>query len=178
MPGVATEPVVDFAFGIANAILMVIVFLGILWSAAGTVVIDGVRFQGYMVLIAIGYAVTMSGSMMLFGGPLIARIGVKNATEARLRQELARVREHAETIAIAGGEAEEILSLRLVFRKVVWASRGVIDQLSRLTLLVNTNMVVAPVLPLLLVGPNYLNGSITLGDLVRTEVAGEIRTMR
>jgi putative ATP-binding cassette transporter len=168
---VATEPVVDFGFGIVNAALMAVVFLGILWSAAGNVTIMGVQFQGYMVLVAIGYAVIMSGTMMLLGHPLIAYIGVKNATEAGLRQNFARVGENATSIVTNGEVDEEILTLRLRFRKVVWASRNVIDQLSRLTALANTSTVIAPVLPLLLVGPNYLNGSITLGALIQTAAA-------
>lgn len=168
---VATEPVVDFGCGIPNAILKAAVFLGVLWSAAGTIVIGGVRFQGYMVLVAVGYAVVMSGIMMLLGRPLVACIGVKNATEAGLRQNFARVRENAESIATNGAETEEILTLRLGFGRVVSASRGVIDQLSRLTALITTNSVIAPIVPLLLVGPNYLNGSITLGALIQTAAA-------
>ena len=168
---IATEPVIDFACGIINSILMAVVFLGILWTAPGTISIGGVQFQGYMVLFAVGYAVVVSGAMMLIGSPLIACIGLKNVTEAGLRQELAHVRVNAETIATNGLEDEEKLNLRLGFRKVVWATRGVIDQLSRLTVLVNTNNVIAPIVPLLLVGPNYLNGSITLGSLVQTAAA-------
>jgi putative ATP-binding cassette transporter len=168
---VATEPVVDFGCGIVNSILMALVFLGILWSAAGTVDIMGVRFQGYMVLVAVGYSAIMSGTMMLLGRPLVACIGIKNATEAQLRQNFARVRENAQSIAMHGEENEEILTLGLMYRKVVWASRNVIDQLSRLTALVNTNSVIAPIVPLLFVGPNYLNGSITLGALIQTAAA-------
>ena len=168
---VATEPVVDFAFGIINSVLIAVVFLGILWSAAGSFVFAGIAIPGYMVLVAILYSVAMSGSMMLFGQPLIARIGQKNSAEARLRHDLSRVRENAESIAMIGGEGDEILVVRAGFDIVVIAWRKVITQLARTTVLSNTNAVVAPVVPLLLAGPNYLNGTITLGALIQTAAA-------
>jgi putative ATP-binding cassette transporter len=168
---VATWPVIDFGFGIANAVLMALVFLGILWSAAGTVSVSGVEIPGFMVLAAIAYSVVMTGSMMLFGRPLIARIDVKNSAEAKLRQDLGRVRENAETIAMTRGEGDETLSLRAGLQAVTMAWRKVISQLARMTVMINTNSVVAPVVPLLLAAPNYLNGTITLGGLMQTAAA-------
>jgi putative ATP-binding cassette transporter len=162
---------IEIFAGLVAFILMAVVFLGILWTEPGTISVGGVRFQGYMVLFAVGYAVVVSAAMMLIGSPLIAWIGLKNVTEAGLRQELAHVKVNAGTIATNGQEVEEKLTLRLGFRIVVWATRGVIDRLSHLTALVNTNTVIAPIVPLLLVGPNYLNGSITLGSLVQTAAA-------
>lgn len=168
---IATEPVVDFGFGITNALLMAIVFLSILWTAAGTATVAGIQIPGFMVLAAVGYSVVMSGSMILFGRPLIARIDVKNSAEAKLRQDLGRVRENAESIAMLRAEEDEILGLRSGYALVVAAWRGVISQLARMTLLINTNGVIAPVVPLLLAAPNYLNGTITLGGLMQTAAA-------
>jgi putative ATP-binding cassette transporter len=168
---VATWPVIDFGFGIANAVLMAVVFLGILWSAAGTISISGVAIPGFMVIAAIAYSIVMTGSMMLFGRPLIARIDVKNSAEAKLRQDLGRVRENAETIAMIRGEGDETLSLQAGFAAVTMAWRKVISQLARMTVMINTNTVVAPVVPLLLAAPNYLNGTITLGGLMQTAAA-------
>ena len=124
-----------------------------------------------MVIVAIGYSVLMSGSMMVFGRPLIARISEKNSAEAKLRQELGHVRENAESFAMIGGQGDDILVVHVSFNVVLKAWRGVITQLARTTLLINTNGVIAPVVPLLLVGPNYLNGTITLGALIQTAAA-------
>lgn len=168
---IATEPVIDFGFGIANAVLMAIVFLTILWSAAGPATFAGIQIPGFMVLAAIGYSVLMSGSMMMFGRPLIAHIDSKNSAEAKLRQDLGRVRENAESIAMIRAEDDEILGLRSGYELVMAAWRGVIAQLARMTLLINTNGVIAPVVPLLLASPNYLNGTITLGELMQTAAA-------
>ena len=62
---------------------------------------------GFMVFAAAAYSVVMSGSMVLFGRPLICPIEEKNAAEARLRTEMGRVRENAESIALIGGEKDE-----------------------------------------------------------------------
>jgi putative ATP-binding cassette transporter len=95
---VATEPVVDFGYGIANAVLTAAVFFGVLWSASGSAVFFGWRIPGFMVYAAIIYSVVMSASMMLFGRALIYRIEDRNRGEAKLRYEMGRVRENAELL--------------------------------------------------------------------------------
>src|ERR1019366_3500397 len=100
---VATEPVIDFGYGIANAVLTAVVFFGVLWSASGSAVIFGWRIPGFMVYAAIIYSIMMSASMVLFGRALIERIDQRNRSEAQLRYEMGRVRENAESIAMVGG---------------------------------------------------------------------------
>jgi putative ATP-binding cassette transporter len=168
---VATEPLIDFGFGIATSILLAVVFLGILWSVPGPMSVGGVHVPGFMVLVAIGYSVVMSGAMMLFGRPLVARINKKNSAEARLRQDLGRLRENAESIAMIRGEADEIQGLHNSYDIVVASWHGMINQLARIAFLSNTNGIIAPIVPLLLVAPNYLDGTISLGDLMQTAAA-------
>ena len=108
---------------------------------------------------AVAYSGVMSGSMLLFGRPLIRRIEEKNAAEARLRIEMGRVRENAESIALIGGEADETRGLRETLRQ----PGGRLDAADRgrwrgMTWLMGSNWAVAPVFPLLLEAPNYLAG--------------------
>ncbi len=168
---VATEPVVDFCGGIMNAVLTAIVFLGVLWTVGGKAELFGVTIPGFMVFAAIGYSAVMSGSMVLFGRPLIRRIEYKNAAEARLRIELGRVRENAESIAMLGGEADETRALRGTLQALVAAWLLQIRQLGRMTWLMGSNWAVAPIFPLLLEAPNYLAGTLTLGGLMQTAAA-------
>jgi putative ATP-binding cassette transporter len=168
---VATEPVVDFGSGIMNAVLTAIVFFGVLWTVGGSADVFGVNVPGFMVFAAILYSGLMSGSMVLFGRPLISRIEDKNAAEARLRTEMGRVRENAESIALIGGEADETRGLRLTLDTLVAAWNRQIAQLARMTWLMGSNWAVAPVFPLLLEAPNYLAGTMTLGDLMQTAAA-------
>jgi len=64
---VATEPVVDFGYGITNAVLTAAVFFGVLWSASGSADFFGWRIPGFMVYAAVVYSIVLSGSMVLFG---------------------------------------------------------------------------------------------------------------
>lgn len=168
---IATEPVVDFGTGITNAVLTALVFFGVLWTVGGSTVLFGVEIPGFMVFAAIAYSCVMSGSMLVFGRPLIARIEAKNAAEAQLRTEMVRVRENAESIAMLGGEADETRALRATLKGLVRAWKRQIAQLARMTWMMSANWVVAPVVPLLLEAPNYLSGKLTLGALMQTAAA-------
>ena len=168
---VATEPVVDFGYGIANAVLTAAVFFGVLWSASGPAVFFGWRIPGFMVYAAIVYSIVMSASMMLFGRALIARIEDRNRTEAQLRYEMGRVRENAESIAMVGGAEDEVKGLETTMQLVSAAWTQVVARQAWLTWLMGGNGVMAPVLPLLLAAPNYLSGTITLGALTQSAAA-------
>ncbi len=168
---VATEPVVDFGTGIMNAVLTAVVFFSVLWTVGGDADVFGVHVPGFMVFAAIAYSAVMSGSMLLFGRPLIARIEEKNVAEARLRTEMGRVRENAESIALIGGEEDETRGLRDTLQSLVDAWLRQIRQLARMTWLMGSNWAVAPVFPLLLEAPNYLAGTMTLGSLMQTAAA-------
>src|SRR3954454_15670215 len=168
---VATEPVVDFGYGIMNAVLAALVFFGVLWSVGGSADVFGVHIPGFMVIAAAAYSAVMSGSMVLFGRPLIRRIEKKNAAEARLGTEMGRVRENAESIALIGGEADETRGLRETFQGLVNAWMRQLRQMSKIMWLTGSNWAVAPVFPLLLDAPNYLAGNLTLGQLMQTAAA-------
>ena len=168
---VATEPVVDFGYGIANAVLTAAVFFGVLWSASGPAVLFGWRIPGFMVYAAIIYSIIMSASMMLFGRALINRIEERNRSEGQLRYEMGRVRENAESIAMVGGADDEVKGIRATMQLVSAARTQVVARQAWLTWLMGGNGVMAPVLPLLLAAPNYLNGDITLGALTQSAAA-------
>ena len=168
---VATEPVVEFGTGIMNAILAALVFFVVLWTVGGTIEVYGVTIPGFMVIAAVVYSGVMSGSMLIFGRPLIHRIEEKNAAEARLRTEMGRVRENAESIALIGGEADEIRSLHETLHLLVDAWMRQLKQWSRMMWLMGSNWAVAPVVPLLLEAPNFLAGRMTLGALMQTAAA-------
>jgi putative ATP-binding cassette transporter len=168
---VATEPVVNFGYGIANAVLTAAVFFGVLWSASGSAVLFGWRIPGFMVYAAVLYSIIMSASMMLFGRALINRIEHRNRSEAQLRYEMGRVRENAESIAMVGGADDEVKGIRATMELVATAWKQVVSRQAWLTWLMGGNGVMAPVLPLLLAAPNYLSGDITLGALTQSAAA-------
>ena len=168
---VATEPVVEFGTGIMNAVLAALVFFVVLWQVGGSIDLFGVTIPGFMVFAAAAYSGIMSGSMLIFGRPLIRRIEEKNAAEAKLRTEMSRVRENAESIALIGGEPDEIKSLDETLTALVGSWMRALRQQSRMMWLMGSNWAVAPVVPLLLEAPNFLAGKLTLGALMQTAAA-------
>jgi vitamin B12/bleomycin/antimicrobial peptide transport system ATP-binding/permease protein len=168
---VATEPLVDFGYGITNAVLTAAVFFGVLWSAGGSATFFGWHIPGFMVYAAIVYSIVLSISMVWFGRALIHRIEERNQSEAQLRYEMGRVRENAESIAIVGGAEDEIEGLQQTMRLVTQSWKRVVSRQIWLTWLMGGNGIMAPVLPLLLAAPNYLSGEITLGALTQSAAA-------
>ena len=160
---VATEPLVDFVIGLSTALLTALTFIGILWSAGGAWDFGSFQLPGFMVFAAIAYSGLLSMGTVLFGGPLITAVKNKNAEEAKLRSNLTGVRENAEIIALVGGDDQERDQLKAGFAQVIQRWLQVIRQQANLTWVLNSNAVLAPIVPLLLAGPKYLSGEISLG---------------
>lgn len=167
----AVEPLVDFAIGLANAVLAAAAFFGVLWIVAGAIRLGPVLIPGYMVFAAILYAVVTSSAMVWIGKPLIRRVEQKNAAEARFRYELTRVRESSESIALVGGDDDERARLDMTFAQLATRWMGVIAKQAHMTWISNANSVLAPVVPLLLGAPKYLAGELSLGELMQIATA-------
>lgn len=167
----AAEPIVDFAIGLANAVLSAAAFFGVLWVVAGSLNLGFVTIPGYMVFASMLYAGLTSAAMVMIGRPLIQKVEQKNAGEARLRYELTRVRESAENIALIGGDDDEKARLEETFGELAIRWMRVIRQQAHMTWISNTNSVLAPVVPLLLGAPKYLAGELSLGELMQIATA-------
>lgn len=167
----AIEPLVDFAIGLTNAVLAAIAFAGILWTAGGSITLFGWTIPGYMVIAAIIYSSLISAGMVLIGRPLVAAVEEKNGGEAKLRYELTRVREQAESIALIGGDDDERARINKTFGELARQWINVITRHARMGWVLNANMVLGPVIPLLLGAPKYLSGELTLGTLMQAAAA-------
>ncbi|MCP8939475.1 ABC transporter ATP-binding protein/permease [Alsobacter sp. SYSU M60028] len=168
---IATEPIVDFAIGLSNAVLMAAVFVGVLWNAGGSITFMGFTIPGYLVVCAALYGGLTSGVMIFLGRPLIRYTERKNAAEAQVRFELVRVRENAESIALIGGEEGEERQLGGTLDEALGRWRWVVWQQSLMTFIIHGNTILAPVLPLLLGAPKYLSGEMSLGQLMQIAAA-------
>lgn len=168
---IATEPLVDFAIGLSNALLMAAVFVGVLWTVGGSITVFGWTIPGYFVVCAAAYAVLTSGAMVFLGRPLVQYNGDKNAADAKIRFELVRVRENAESIALTGGEEGERKGLNQTLDEVLARWRNVVAQQARMTFIIHGNTVLAPVIPLLLGAPKFLSGERSLGQLMQIAAA-------
>lgn len=172
---VATDAPIDFATGVTSAFLSATTFIIVLWTIGGalTLTIAGatVTIPGFLVIAAVLYAAIASGSMVVIGRNFVAISESKNQTEAEYRYALMRVRENGESIALLGGEEEERSGIDRSFGKVLKQWALLCGQHMRTTIVSQGSSLIAPVIPILLCAPKFLEGSMTLGQVMQAASA-------
>ena len=91
----------------------------VLWSLSGPITVFGITIPGYMVWVALIYAVVGTWLAHLIGRPLIRLNFNQQKVEADFRYALVRFRENVEGIALHGGEADEKRGLLTRFRALM-----------------------------------------------------------
>jgi putative ATP-binding cassette transporter len=171
----STEPLVDFAIDLLNALLSFAAFIGILWTVGGAISFSllgsTVTIPAYMTIAALLYGVVMSSLAVRIGRPLVPGVAAKNEAEARFRFELTRLRENAESIALIRGEPDERGILSRSYGRLVGRWLAVVRLHGRLTWVTNASGALIPVVPLLLATPKYLSGELTLGAVTQLAAA-------
>ena len=117
------------------------------------------------------YAAIASGSIMTIGRSFVQVSEDKNQAEAEYRYALTRVRENGESIALLGGEEEERDGIDKTFTKVLRQWARLAGQHMRTTLVSQGSSLIAPVVPLLLCAPKFLDGSMSLGQVMQAASA-------
>jgi len=172
---VATDSPVDFIAGVTSAFLSASTFIVVLWTIGGafTVAIgtSTLTIPGFLVIAAILYAAIASGSIMAIGRRFVQISEDKNQAEAEFRYTLTRLRENGESIALLGGELEERDGIDRTFSNVLRQWARIAGQHMRTTLVSQGSSLIAPVVPLLLCAPKFLDGSMTLGQVMQAASA-------
>jgi putative ATP-binding cassette transporter len=172
---IATDSPVDFAAGVTSAFLSATTFIVVLWTIGGalTVTVAGstVTIPGFLVIAAVLYAAIASGSIMTIGRRFVQISEDKNQAEADYRYALTRVRENGESIALLGGEQEERDGIDKTFTRVLRQWSRLAGQHMRTTLVSQGSSLIAPVVPLLLCAPKFLDGSMSLGQVMQAASA-------
>jgi len=172
---IATESPVDFVTGVLQAFLSAATFIAVLWTLGGALdfTLGGVPLHvpGFLVIAAVLYAAVASGSMVLIGRRFIAVSESKNQSEAELRYLLTRLRENGESIALIQGEDEERAGVGRALRKVLRAWRSIGFQNMKTTIVSQTSSYIAPVLPVILCAPKFLDGTMSLGEVMQAASA-------
>ncbi len=172
---IATEAPVDFVAGVIAAFVSASTFIVVLWTIGGalTLPIGGawITIPGFLVVAAVIYALITSSSIALIGRNFVRVSEVKNQLEAEFRYTLTRVRENGESIALLGGEEEERSDLDKRFRNVRQQWKQMAQQYMRTTVVSHGSMLIAPVVPLLLCAPKFLDGSMSLGQVMQAASA-------
>jgi len=161
--------------GFLEAVVSLASFIGILWGLSGTLefALAGVQLAvpGYMVWVAIGYAVLGTWLTKRVGRPLVALNFNQQRYEADFRFSLVRLRENAEAVALIGGEADEGALCRERFSHVVRNWWAIMRRRKALAWLTTGYAQAAVVFPFLAAAPRYFSGAIQLGGLMQTASA-------
>jgi putative ATP-binding cassette transporter len=172
---IATDSPVDFVAGVTSALLSAATFIVVLWTIGGALTLhlgaSEIIIPGFLVIAAVAYAAIASGSIMTIGRRFVQTSEDKNQAEAEFRYTLTRVRENGESIALLGGETEERAGIDKTFGNVLQQWARLAGQHMRTTLVSQGSSLIAPVVPLLLCAPKFLDGSMTLGQVMQAASA-------
>jgi putative ATP-binding cassette transporter len=172
---IATESPVDFVTGVTEAFLSAATFIVVLWTIGGALnfTVGGVHIYipGFLVIAVVIYALVASGSMMLIGRRFVAVSEDKNQSEAELRYVLTRLRENGESIALIQGEEEERAGVDRSLKKVLLAWRDICFQNMKTTVVSQTSSYIASALPIILCAPKFLDGTMSLGEVIQAASA-------
>jgi vitamin B12/bleomycin/antimicrobial peptide transport system ATP-binding/permease protein len=165
----ATAMAVDMAVGVITSVLMLVSFVGILWTLSGPLHVafgaNEFDIPGYMVWAALLYAGIGSGLTWLIGRPMVEANIRRNEAEGDHRFALIRLRENSEGVALIRGERDEDRGLRGAFEHVVAVMKDLMRSERNLMWLTSAYGMLLTVFPILVASPRYFAGAITLGVL-------------
>ncbi|MFS2070822.1 ABC transporter ATP-binding protein/permease [Pseudomonas sp. CT11-2] len=174
------EQTLDLGLNLLQAIILVVLFCLIMWRISGTLEFEvaghAVAIPGYMLWLALIYAVIGSGIAHWIGKPLIGLNFLQQRREADFRFGLTRLREDAENVALSRGhgwESKQLLGqlglLLSNYAKLVRSKKHLLGINAAYERFAFT-------LPLLLVSPRFFSREIQLGQLTQIASAfGEIQ---
>jgi vitamin B12/bleomycin/antimicrobial peptide transport system ATP-binding/permease protein len=172
---ISTDAPVDFFAGVTSAFLSATTFIVVLWTIGGALTLNiggsEITIPGFLVIAAAIYAAIASTSMLWIGKNFVVVSEGKNQAEAEYRYALTRIRENGESIAILGGEEEERAGIDRSFAQVLRQWTRICGQHMRTTIVSHGSSVIAPVIPILLAAPKYLDGSMSLGQVMQAASA-------
>ena len=172
---VATDLPIDLLLGLLSSVLVAITFIGVLWKVGGDLVIDAlgtsVVVPGYLVIAVILYSLLLTAAMMLIARHLTRVIEENKRTEAELRSVGTHLREVGERILDPEIHLDGRRAIGTSLDAVIRIWRTYCWQLMRMTLVTHTNLLLTPLIALLLCTPKYIEGMMTLGEVVQAAAA-------
>jgi putative ATP-binding cassette transporter len=166
--------------GLLRSVVTLASFVVVLWGLSGPLTVMGIDIPGYMVWVALLYALAGTGFAHLIGRSLIRLNFQQQRVEADFRFALVRLRENVEGVALYGGEADEKRGLKERFAALIGNWWAIMVATKRLTFFTAAYSQVAVVFPFVVAAPAYFAGRIPLGGLTQTsgafsEVQGALR---
>jgi vitamin B12/bleomycin/antimicrobial peptide transport system ATP-binding/permease protein len=167
----------SLSLGLLSAVVTLVSFVGILWLISGPITLGGFTIAGYMVWVAVVYAVVGTWLTHAIGQRLISINFEQQRQEANFRFALMRLRENAEGVALYRGEADESKNFRARFAGVIaiwWAKMLKQKQLSWFTIFYAQ---LAIIFPFFVAAPRFFSGAMPLGGIFQIASAfGQVQS--
>lgn len=157
-----TATTLSFSLMLLNSTITAFAFLGVLWS-----------ISPWLFVVAMIYPFLGTGVTLLIGRRLVTLNNDQLRKEADLRFGLARVREHAEILALQGPEHEREESERLLGRlsDAVRNLASIIAVNRNLGFFINFYNYLIQIIPLLVTAPLYFRGQVEFGVVTQSAMA-------
>jgi vitamin B12/bleomycin/antimicrobial peptide transport system ATP-binding/permease protein len=158
-----------------RATVTLVTFIAILWGLSGSLTVTVGEFAfhlpGYMVWVAVLYAILGTWVTDWLGRPLVQLNFDRQRYEADFRFSLVRFRENTEGVALYHGEADEFRNFRQRFEDVVRNWWGIMVRQKRMTYFTSGYGLGAWIVPSVVAAPRYFRGELGLGGLMQTSQA-------
>jgi vitamin B12/bleomycin/antimicrobial peptide transport system ATP-binding/permease protein len=162
----------DLGVGLLQSSLLLLSFLGVLWTDSGAVEVSicgiSLAIPGYMVWCAILYAASGSWLTWRVGSPLVSMNSRRCQRESEFRVALFQANQQMQSLASLRCEEREErrLGLGLGLEKVITIVHEIVDATAKLTWVTAGYGWVSIVAPLLIASPAYFNAKMSFGELM------------
>ncbi|MCH3949496.1 MAG: ABC transporter ATP-binding protein/permease [Acidaminococcus sp.] len=165
----------SFFIGIIKALCTLLSFVAILWQLSGPLSFQFMgrtwTINGYMVWVAVGYAVIGTYLTHKVGHRLVGLNFVQQRYEADFRFSMMRMRENAESVAFYHGESHERKVFGERFKRLLDNFWKIVQKQKQLVWLNSGYSQIAIIFPFVVAIPRYLKKELTLGGLMQVATA-------
>ena len=165
------EYTLALSLGLLSAVVTLVTFTLILWKLSGVLEVAGVAIPGYMVWVALVYAVVGTWLTHLIGRPLIGLNFNQQRFEADFRFSLVRLRENTEGVALYRGEEEELAGFRARFASVIDNWWALMKKQKQLGWFQSFYGQLAIIFPYVVSAPRFFSGAMPMGGIFQTASA-------
>jgi putative ATP-binding cassette transporter len=161
----------DFTLGLLSEVVSLVSFVIILWRISGNWSFHlwhrDFVIHGYMVWVALLYAILGTYFTFKIGRPLIRLNYQEQTYEANFRYGLMRIREHNESIAFYNGEKNEQHNLMHKFSMVVNNFMSIVYRQMKINIFSSAYVQIAIIFPFVVAAPRYFAKVIKLGGMMQ-----------
>src|SRR5438045_1612688 len=165
------DKTLELGIGLLSAVVTLASFVVILWTLSEGFTFFGMAIPGFMVWVAVAYAVIGSLLAHRIGRALIGLNFEQQRYEADYRYSLVRLRENSEGVALYKGEALELANFRERFAYVMRNWFGIMDKRKDLNWFTKFYLQFSIPFPYLVAAPRYFAGGVGLGFIFQTSSA-------